>query len=922
MRPYLRSFAGGEVTPELFGRVDDIKFQTGLALAQNFITLPHGPARNRPGSEWRAATRDSGNGTARLLPFTFSTTQTHIIEFGATSTPGTGYFRFFTNGVPVLVLDGGVPPAYIVNQTVASINAGTDEITTSGAHGLSTGDTVRMTADPTGVMPTIASPYIAPVFLSQLIPYYAIVTGATTLKLAATLADALANVPINLTSTGTLPLRVQKHYQKGDLVEGTPAGAAGYHYVIQDPTIPGSAQATPGNATYYYFQTTTVYEIPHPYVQTNLFYVEHWQSNDVMTLTHEDHPPRTLRRVGVTNWQLVDETFAPTLSPPSAVNAAATQAGMAVVIAAHLGNSPLRLQANSHVPWVNGDSVYGTVTFATGSFGPGFFRVVQISGTDFDLINTDGTNMSAATFGAFSSGTLRATEMSSEISNSYVVTSIDVEGRESQGSVVATVSNNLFAEGAYNTITWIAATSAVRYKVYKLQNGLYGLIGVVDAPTVSFKDDNIAPDLGSAPPRFDSSLGTAPYPAAGCYHEQRKVFARDQSVWMTRPGTERDLTYSIPVKADDRVAFTIAATEFSQIQHMVSMGGGLIALTSSTEYAILSPDSEIITPTSVMPRAASFIGSNNVKPVLVNNALVFPAARGGHMREMTYQAVAQGFVTGDLSLRATHLFDNLTIVDAAYSRAPYPIVWAVSSNGRLLGLTYVPDQQVSGWHRHTLGGTDAIVESCAVVAEGNEDRLYLVVRRTVNAATVRYIERLAVMAFTTLAESFFVDSGRTFTNVTAGQLGGFLHLRGKTVAILADGIVYPQQVVNSAGEITAPACARLTAGLPIDAQLQTLPLVMQIDGLGQGQRKAVSDVWVRISNSAPFLLGPALNNLVPTDAAAPSIRGLLTAETLVTNRFRVRTPPAISEDGQTFIKHTAPLPLTVSGLTIGVSTGD
>ena len=39
-----RSFAGGEITNELSGRLDLSKFQTGLSLCRNFIVLPHGPA--------------------------------------------------------------------------------------------------------------------------------------------------------------------------------------------------------------------------------------------------------------------------------------------------------------------------------------------------------------------------------------------------------------------------------------------------------------------------------------------------------------------------------------------------------------------------------------------------------------------------------------------------------------------------------------------------------------------------------------------------------------------------------------------------------------------------------------------------------------------------------------------------------------
>ena len=100
IRTLQRSFGGGEVTPEFFGRIDDIKFQTGLALCRNFIVLPHGPIANRPGFAFVRAVKDSTKKT-RLIPFTYSTDQTMVIELGA------GYFRFHTQGATLM--NGAVP---------------------------------------------------------------------------------------------------------------------------------------------------------------------------------------------------------------------------------------------------------------------------------------------------------------------------------------------------------------------------------------------------------------------------------------------------------------------------------------------------------------------------------------------------------------------------------------------------------------------------------------------------------------------------------------------------------------------------------------------------------------------------------------------------------------------------------------------
>ena len=99
-RIYNRSFGGGEMSPEMFGRIDDTKFQTGVATMRNFIALPQGPAENRPGFQFVREVKDSSK-KVRLIPFTFSVTQTVVIEMGA------GYFRFHTNGATIL--SGSVP---------------------------------------------------------------------------------------------------------------------------------------------------------------------------------------------------------------------------------------------------------------------------------------------------------------------------------------------------------------------------------------------------------------------------------------------------------------------------------------------------------------------------------------------------------------------------------------------------------------------------------------------------------------------------------------------------------------------------------------------------------------------------------------------------------------------------------------------
>ena len=354
--------------------------------------------------------------------------------------------------------------------------------------------------------------------------------------------------------------------------------------------------------------------------------------------------------------------------------------------------------------------------------------------------------------------------------HTYVVTAVASDGiQESEASSSNTVSNNIFVTGAKNTITWNKVTGALRYRVYKEQAGLFGFIGeknhdsANDPSTYNIVDNNIAPDFSVTPPRYDSIFNsTNNFPSAVSYYEQRRVFAgtnnEPQTIFMTRSGTESDMSFKLPIRDDDRIKFKVAAREANRIKHIVPLTQ-LLFMTEAAEWRVTSINSDAITPSSVSVKPQSYIGSNTTQPVIVNNSMVYISSRGGHARELGYNWQANGFITGDLSIRAAHLFDDNDIVDMALAKSPTPIVWMVNTTGKLIGLTYVPEQAVGAWHQHD---TDGLFESVTTVAEGLVDAVYCVVKRTINGNTKRFVERMGTRSFENQRDNFFVDSGLTY----------------------------------------------------------------------------------------------------------------------------------------------------------------
>ena len=345
----------------------------------------------------------------------------------------------------------------------------------------------------------------------------------------------------------------------------------------------------------------------------------------------------------------------------------------------------------------------------------------------------------------------------------YQITAVLDDGNTLDESLPVT-SNSItsHADVASATITWPAVAGATYYIVYKdnAGAGIYGFIG--RATALTFTDNNITAVKTDTPPNGnDPFVGTGNYPGAVGYYQQRLVFAGSdlspQTVWMSKTGLFKNFGFSTPNKDDDAITFTIASKEVNRMRHLLGLRK-LLGLTSGGEWTFSGADTGL-TAKTVQASQEGYDGSAIVPPVVVGNSAVYVQARGSRVSSFGYSLNADGFAADDLTLFSAHLFRGRELTNVAYQKIPDSIVWYVRDDGILLGLTYLPEQQLVGWHWHD---TDGFVESIACVPEGQEDALYMVVRRTVNGVQKRYIERMASRQITSIEDAFFVDCGLTY----------------------------------------------------------------------------------------------------------------------------------------------------------------
>lgn len=351
----------------------------------------------------------------------------------------------------------------------------------------------------------------------------------------------------------------------------------------------------------------------------------------------------------------------------------------------------------------------------------------------------------------------------------YKVTSRNSDtGEESEASAAFQCTGGTPTSAAPNVLTISAVSGAGSYGVYKEiipGNGVYGWIGV--AASTTFNDINIAPTSADQPPVYKTPFtGTGNRPSVVAYYQQRRVYGATlndpEIVVASKSGLFNNLSTSTPLKDDDAVTFNLAGESVNRVVGLVGLRK-LVVLTEVGEFTIEGDASGILTANGgINPSPQSYNGGADIAPLVIDSELLYVQARGNVVRSLGYEFSSDGYKGDDITLYATHLFEGKTIVDWAYSQIPDSTVWVAMSDGALLGLTYLKSQQVWGWHRHDTGANGK-VESLCCIPEGAEDVVYMIVNRTINGATKRYVERLRSRNVVDVAtDAFFVDSGLTY----------------------------------------------------------------------------------------------------------------------------------------------------------------
>src|SRR3990167_7396442 len=489
------------------------------------------------------------------------------------------------------------------------------------------------------------------------------------------------------------------------------------------------------------------------------------------------------------------------------------------------------------------------------------------------------------------------------------------------GTTTATASTAIFA-----------STDVGRHIRFKSTGSTWGWMKITAYTSTTQVTVSIQRSPAAATASTNWRLGfwsaTTGYPSCVTFFEDRLFFAnnslRPQRIDGSIVGDYENFapTASDGVVADDNaVTITLNANDVNAIMWLIDDEKGLLVGTKSGEWMV-RPSSlqEALTPTNVAAKRSTAFGSASLQAVRAGRASIYLQRAGKKARELAYVYEVDGFRSPDMNVLASHVLDG-GVTQFNYQQEPYSVIWFARTDGQLVGLTYERDQDVVGWHRHIIGGSfgsgDAVVESVNVIPAPtlDSDEVWMIVKRTINGATVRYIEYITPnFDEDTTTDAFFVDCGLTYDGVAADVISGLDHLEGETLSVLADGATHPAVVVASGSVTLNREASVVQLGLSYTSDVQTLRIdAGAADGTAQGKTKRIHRIGMRLYKTLGLKFGPNASNLdiLPFRTSADEMGN---PPTLFTGDKSVNWNSGYETEGYVYLRQDQPLPFTLLGL--------
>ena len=926
--PRYTNWTAGELSDRLDGRTDLTRYFNGAKTLENFIVYPAGGAARRPGTKFIHEVKTSAN-AARLIPFEFNTTtaNTYVLEFG------NNYFRVYQDGG--IVTESG--------KTISGATQANPVVITASSHGFNNGDHV--------IIGSVVG-------MTELNGVTGIVAGKTTNTFQLTDVDAT-----NINSTGYTAyssagtasriVEVTTTYTTAQIPELKVTQSADVMYITHSSHPVRKISRTSNTA----WTISDVSFINGPYLDENATtttLTPNARSGSSCTLTASASTFVSTdvgRFVKIYNGYVKIDTFT---SATVVVGTVQTdELGVAEILPSYASDTISFVEGDpsgtgsSHNDFIRdsakqfvseGFTEGMTITASGASTSSGAnnkdYEIVKVTSDELTLVPVDdvvgeGAGSTITLVGKLNATTDWSLGAFSETTGypracAFYEQRLVFAGTTSQPqtiffSVAGDFENMTESETDSSAMTYTIGSNQVNRILY-LASARAMVVGTTGGEFVvraSGTDEPITPT--NVQIKQQATYGSA---------DIQPVQAGSYTLFVQRAKRKvRELGYVYDTDAYQAVDLTILADHVSEngivelayqqepfsvvwgatgdgrligmtyrreeqvvAWHQHKIGGRFgIATITLTDYDNISAGTTIkITDsagtTTTFTSTASTGSGTNFQVATNNN---------------TSASNLQTIIDAQSNLTATVSSNVVTVTETSHGSTGF--LTMVSSDTTRLTTT---DEGI------------AVVENLSVIpGELNQDNLYMVVKRTINGTTRRYVEILSDIDFgDDVSDAFFVDSGLSYNGSSTSSLTGIEHLEGQALSVLEEGAAHPDKTVSSGAITLDRATLKAHVGLAYTSTLKTVRLESgSISGTAQGKIKKIHSVVLRLFRTVGCSVGTSITN-VDTIPFRDSSDSTDTAVPLFTGDKSIEAASNWETEGAIVVQQTQPLPMTIVGI--------
>ena len=448
--------------------------------------------------------------------------------------------------------------------------------------------------------------------------------------------------------------------------------------------------------------------------------------------------------------------------------------------------------------FANGDEIFITDVVGMTELNGSFFLVANVTANTFTLTDIDGAAIDTSGFTAYSSGgtlekvfeivspyaeaDLLQLKYAQNADTMYIVHpsyepykltradhddwtlttftrindpfSFIISAITQANPGVVTATGHNFLDGDIIVIRDVVGMTEVNDNRYKVANKT--------ANTFELTDPDTSADINTTGFTAYASGGYVynelDMPGSCAFYEGRFDYGgtptRPESIFLSRgpedDGTPRYDDFTAGTDADHAMVITLAPVH-GRVDNIEWLAGNNKYLLAGTFGGVTKAtggrDDEPITPTGISVKPVEPYGCADINPIANGNVLLYVQRGSLIVRSFEFDNLADSFIAVDRNLASDDIMGP-GVSQLAFQTGRPDILWAARKDGVLIGLTFKSREDVSGWHRHFLGGTSDAGTYGKVLSVGvmtrtsNEDQVWVVVERIINGVTRRYVEFL------------------------------------------------------------------------------------------------------------------------------------------------------------------------------------